>query len=574
MPFLKNDKGIIALTFIVLSSAAIALLLIGTSLRHLIDQGFASSNSTLFTQSFLPLSVLIIVIAVASFTRSFCVNWLGEKVANDIRQSVLNHLLKLSPRFFETHPTGELMSRLNNDTILIQTVLSGSASVGLRSLIQLFGGIAMLSFTSARLLLIVLLIVPVVLLPLYFLARKLKILSKKYQATLGLVSQHIQESLEAIQTVQAYGREAYHHSLLVTQQKKGMAVAKQRILYRSALVSLVIFLVFSGVAFTFWLGGQKVLSHELSRGELMAFVFYAVLVAGSINSLSEVVGDLSQVRAAMERITDLLSKRPLVISPPPSSSLRRIEEGHITFEKVSFAYPANPHQKVLEDFDLTLKKGKTLAIVGPSGAGKSTLFNLLLRFYDPEHGRLLIDGLDLREMDLTRLRSSIGYVPQAPYIFNANILMNVAYGRLEATPADLTTALKAAEASDFVRKLPHQSQTIVGGNRLSGGQKQRLSLARAILRDAPILLLDEATNALDAESDFHIVQALEHLKEKKTILIIAHRLSTVMKADKIIVLDQGKIVGEGRHKDLLKKCSLYKRLADLQFLKEDAEKVA
>ncbi len=558
----------LALACVALVVAAATVLALGSGLRLLIDRGFATGDAALLDQAVIGLFAAVLLLALSSYARFFLVSWIGERVIADIRKDVFDHTLALSPGFYETTRTGEILSRLTTDTTLLQVVVGTSVSIALRNALLLVGGVALLLVTSPKLTGLVLLVVPLVLVPVFVLGRRVRQLSRASQDRIADLGSYIDESLVAIRTVQAFNHEAVDRRRFAERAEEAFGTAIRRIRARAALSATVIVLVFSAVAAVLWIGGRDVLDGVLTPGELSAFVFYAVVVAGAVGALSEVFGDLQRAAGATERLIDLLSTEPAIAAPAQPLALPEPPRGELALEAVRLHYPARPDAAALVDLDLRVAPGELVALVGPSGAGKTTVFQLLLRFYDPEAGRVLLDGVDLRAVEPGALRRRIGLVPQEPVIFSANAWENIRYGRPEASDAEVRAAAEAAGCLEFVEALPEGFATFLGerGVRLSGGQRQRIAIARAILRDPAVLLLDEATSALDAESERRVQAALERLMTGRTTLIIAHRLATVLKADRIVVLDRGRVVQQGTHRELTaERSGLYAHLAALQF---------
>lgn len=565
--FLKPYKAKIACAGIALTVAAGSVLVMGQGLRGVIDRGFVNANAALLDQALMLLLVVIALLAVATYSRFYFVSWIGERVTADIRRAVFSHLLKLSPGFFEVTRTGEVISRLTNDTALIEVVVGSSASVALRNLLLLIGGLVMLIITSPKLTLFVVLVVPLTVAPILIFGRKLRKLSRASQDRVADVSSYIDESLHEIRTVQAYGHEVHDAVRFGQTVEAGFDTAVMRIKQRALLTAVVITFVFGAVGVILWIGGHDVLKGVITAGELSAFVFYAVIVAGAVGAISEVISDLQRAAGAAERLMELLATKPDIAAPPNPVNLTKPIRGEVKFENVTFHYPSRPDSPSLKDFSLNINPGEKLALVGPSGAGKTTVFQLLLRYYDPEKGVIQMDGVDLRQADPIAIRHQIALVPQDPVIFSGSVLENVRYGRPEASDEEVVKALEAAYAKDFVERLPEGIHSNLGerGVRLSGGQRQRIAIARAILADRPFLLLDEATSALDSESERMVQLALEKLSAGRTTIIIAHRLATVQSADRIAVVDHGQIVSIGNHANLMQENGLYARLATLQF---------
>jgi ATP-binding cassette subfamily B protein len=565
--FLKPYRVRIVFASVALLVAAASVLAMGQGLRGVIDRGFAQANAALLDQALVALLVVIALLAAATFSRFYLVSWIGERVTADIRRAVFSHLLKLSPGFFEITRTGEVISRLTNDTALIEIVVGSSASIALRNILLLIGGLIMLAITSPKLTLLVLVGVPLTVAPILLFGRRVRKFSRASQDRLAEVSSYIDETLHEIRTVQAYRHEGPAARRFNERVEHTFATALLRIRQRALLTAVVIMLVFGAIGVILWTGGHDVLAGRISPGDLSAFVFYSVIVAGAVGAVSEVIGDLQRAAGAAERLMELLATEAEIRAPINPVALPHPARGAARFEKVTFHYPSRPDTPALHDLSLEVRPGEKLALVGPSGAGKTTVFQLLLRFYDPQSGRVLVDGVDLRSADPTDVRGVIALVAQDPVIFAENVLENVRYGRPDASDAEVNAALEAAYAAEFVARLPEGVHTYLGerGVRLSGGQRQRIAIARAVLADRPLLLLDEATSALDSESEQMVQMALERLAKNRTTIIIAHRLATVQSVDRIAVLDHGRIVAIGSHAQLIREDGLYARLAALQF---------
>ena len=547
--------------------AAGTVLGLGFGLRKLVDEGFASGNADLLDEAIWVLFGVVLLLAAASYTRFYLVSWVGERVVADIRRAVFDQVIRLSPAYYEVTRTGEILSRLTTDTSVLQMVVGTSVSIALRNAIMLVGGTVLLAVTSARLTGLVFLVVPLVLVPILVFGRRVRRLSRASQDRVADAGSYVDEALGAIRTVQAFGPEPVDRQRFATRVEEAFTTAVRRIGARALLTAVVIALVFGAVSLILWKGGHDVLAGEISGGELSAFVFYAIVVAGAAGALSEVIGDLQRAAGATERLMELLETEPDIAAPADPKPLPVPARGAARFENVVFKYPSRPDRSALDGFDLEVRPGEKLAIVGPSGAGKTTVFQLLLRFYDPAEGRITLDGVDLRDADPADLRARIGLVPQEPVIFSGDAWENIRYGKPEASDQEVRNAAQAAAALEFLERLPEGLDTFLGerGVRLSGGQRQRVAIARAILRDPAVLLLDEATSALDAESERAVQQALDRLMAGRTTLVIAHRLATVLKADRIVVMDQGRIVASGTHGELIQADGLYARLAALQF---------
>ncbi|MFA5914006.1 MAG: ABC transporter transmembrane domain-containing protein [Burkholderiales bacterium] len=566
--FLAPYRRQVAIALVALVVAAGCVLVLGQGLRRVIDGGFSSGDAALLDSALVALLAVIVTMAIATYTRFYYVSWIGERVTADIRRAVFGHLLDLSPGFFEVTRTGEVISRLTNDTSLLEVVIGSSASFALRNTLIMLGSMVMLFVTSPKLTALVVLGVPLVIAPILLYGRRVRTLSRASQARVADVSVYIDEALHEIRTVQSYGHENEDRARFGERVEQAFSTAAERIRQRALLIALVMLLAFGAVGIILWIGGHDVLAGRISAGQLSAFVFYAVLVAGAFGAVSEVVGDLQRAAGATERLMELLATEPQIRAPANPQALPEPPRGEVTFENVSFHYPSRPDALALADFSLEVKPGETVALVGPSGAGKSTVLQLLLRYYDCESGAISLDGVELRRADPRSLRTRLALVPQDPVIFAASVRENVRYGRPDASDAAVEEACTAAYASEFIERLPEGMDTFLGerGVRLSGGQRQRLSIARALLADRAVLLLDEATSSLDAESEHYVQMALARLMQNRTTLIVAHRLATVQNADRIVVMDEGRIIATGTHDELVREKGLYARLAALQFL--------
>ena len=565
--FLRPYRKEILLAAIGLVVAASAVLAVGQGLKFVVDRGFAAADARELDRMLALMLGVIVVMAGATYMRFYHVSWLGERVTADLRRAVFDHLLDLPPSFFEATRTGEVISRLINDTTMLETVIGSSASMAIRNVLLMIGGIVMLTLTSPKLTLLVLAGVPLVVVPIILFGRRVRRLARATQDRVGDVGAFLDESLHEIRTVQSYGHEALDRRDFTARVEAAFGTAVRRIRQRALLVAAVILLVFGAVGVILWIGGHDVVAGRLSAGQLSAFVFYAVLVAGAVGSVSEVVGDLQRAAGATERLFELLGVEPAIRAPVHPVSMPVHGQGALSFADVTFHDPSRPDAPALDRFSLDVRASEKVALVGPSGAGKTTVFQLLLRFYDPQAGVVRIDGVDLATADPRDVRRQLALVPQDPVIFASTVLENVRYGRPDATDAEVQAACDAAYATEFIERLPGGFAGLLGerGVRLSGGQRQRLAIARAILADRPILLLDEATSALDAESERIVQRALERLMAGRTVLMIAHRLATVRHADRIAVVDRGHIVALGTHDALVRENPLYARLAALQF---------
>lgn len=573
LQFIRPYRSVVFGALVALTVSAAAVLAMGVGLRLLIDQGLGGENIDLLknidllNNALIYLIGMVVLLAASTFSRFYLVSWLGERVVADIRLAIFAKILRLSPAFFEINKTGELLSRITTDTTLLQTVIGSQASSALRNLLLLTGGIVMLFITSPRLTGLVFILVPVVVVPIIILGRRVRQRSRLSQDRIADLGGQVEESLNAIHTVQAFGQEANTQTSFGVRVESAFQTALGRVRARAYLTAFVILFVFTGIAAVLWLGGHDVLDGRLSGGELASFLFYAVVVAGSVGSLSEVYGDLQHAAGAAERLVELLRQESDIGAPETPKRLPEPPEGAIALENVTFSYPSRPDEPALIDYMLNVRPGERVALVGPSGAGKTSVFNLLLRFYNPSQGMVCVDGMDLRQAQPEEARARFGLVPQDPAIFAANAWENIRFGRPGASDEEVRAAARAAGAEEFLDALPEGFATFLGekGMRLSGGQKQRLAIARAILRNPVILLLDEATSALDAESERAVQKALEALMKGRTTIVIAHRLATVQKADRIVVMQEGRVVAEGTHDALVAEDGLYARLASLQF---------
>lgn len=569
---LYKPRLIIAIIALLLTSAL--TLSLGQGIRLMVDQGFSAGSEQGLEQALYFTLAIIVCLAFGAYFRFYMVSWIGERVVADIRKKLYRHLLRLSPSFFEDNLAGEIQSRVTTDTTLLQTVIGSSFSFALRNSLTFIGGLSLMFISNIKLSLIVLAVVPVIVFPIVYFGRKVKTLSKQSQDEVASVGAWAGESLLNIKVVQAFTRENLVNKQFEHGAEAAFDVALRRIRFRAFLIALVMIMVMGAVMVMLYIGGTDVIKGELSAGELSAFVFYAIMVAGSLAAVTEVYGEIQRAAGAVERIRELLSTEPEIVSnnerssASVSSDAREVSDAPlINFDEVSFSYPSRPNAKAVDGLTLHIKQGQRLALVGPSGAGKSTLFDLLLRFRDVDGGSIKVAGTDIKNMDLQQLREMYALVPQQPVLFSANVIDNIRFGKPDATQEEVMAAAKAAYAHEFIEQLPDGYQSFLGeqGVKLSGGQKQRLAIARAILRDPKILLLDEATSALDAQSEHVVQQALDALMKDRTTLIIAHRLATVAHVDSIAVFDHGQLVDQGSHNELLESSELYSRLASLQF---------
>ncbi|MFP6847073.1 MAG: ABC transporter transmembrane domain-containing protein [Pseudomonas sp.] len=574
--FIAPYRGRVLGALLALMFTAAITLSMGQGIKLLVDQGLATQSPAALQHSIGLFFVLVLALAIGTFTRFYLVSWIGERFVADIRMRVFNHLIELHPGFYESNRSSEIQSRLTADTTLLQSVIGSSLSMALRNLIMLIGGSVLLVVTNAKLSGIVLMALPLVVAPILIFGRRVRALSRQSQDRVADVGSYVGEVLGQIKTVQAYNHQAEDKRRFGLSAEAAFDTARKRIAQRAWLITVVIVLVLGAVGVMLWVGGMDVIAGRISGGELAAFVFYSLIVGSAFGTLSEVIGELQRAAGAAERIAELLQARN-EITPPATNGLQLTQpvQGRIELQGLRFAYPSRPGSFAIDGIDLQVTPGQTLALVGPSGAGKSTLFDLLLRFFDPQEGRILIDGQPIQQLDPADLRSSFALVSQNPALFFGTVEDNIRYGRMDASLAEVEAAAKVAHAHEFIMKLPQGYQTHLGdaGLGLSGGQRQRLAIARALLVDAPILLLDEATSALDAESEHLIQQALPRLMQGRTTLVIAHRLATVKSADRIAVIEGGKLAAIGTHSELVTSSPLYARLAELQFSNEAVDEM-
>ena len=565
-PFLKPYKLMILAAFIVLTLTAVVSLILPLAVRRVVDT-FSLGNTIILDQYFVAAIGIAGLLSIGTALRYALVTRLGERVVTDIRKAVFARVIHLSPQFFEKIMTGEVLSRITTDTTVILSVIGSSISIALRNVFILIGGMILMLLTSLKLTSLVFLIVPAILVPILVLGRRLRVISRENQDWIAASSGNASEALMAVQTVQAFSHENLTKKSFDSVAETSFSSAKKRIITRSFLTVIVIFLVFSGVVGVLWVGARDVRNELMSVGMLVQFVIYSIMVAGAVAALSEIWSELQRAAGATERLIELLNIDDTVNDPVEAVSPPSSWSGEITFRNITFAYPTRADETTLSNINLKIKPGETIALVGPSGAGKSTFIQLLQRFYDPDQGEIFLDGIDIKTMNRLEFRKSIALVPQDPVIFATTVMENIRFGNPEANDEEIYEAARSAAAHDFISDLPKGYSTYVGerGVMLSGGQKQRVAIARAILRNAPVLLLDEATSALDAENERSVQKAFDHLSKGRTTIVVAHRLATVKKADKIIVLDKGKIIAHGNHHKLISEKGLYARLASLQF---------
>ena len=573
LAFLRPYLGRVLIASIALMATAGVTLSIGQGLRLVVDQGFEASSQASLTNSLLVLSTMVVLLTAGTFVRFYFVSWIGERVSADIRQAVFRHLVHLHPGFFDTNRPTEIQSRITTDTTLLQTVIGSSVSIALRNALMFVGGLILLFVTNVKLSLIVIACVPIVVAPIVLFGRRVRQLSRSSQDRLADVGSQAGESLRHIKVVQSFNHELADTQAFDARVDLAFQVAVRRIRQRAWLITLVMLLVMAAIGVMVWIGGADVKAGDITSGELVAFIFYAFIVAGSVGAITEVYSDLRRAAGATERLVELLEAKSILLE---TGVPVRLTPGplQLSVRNVDFRYPTRPEVEVLAGVSFAMAPGEMVAVVGPSGAGKSTLFDLLQRFHDPQSGAIFLNDVDLRDLALAEVRSSMAYVPQEAVLFSGTIGDNIRYGRIDASESDVWEALKLANAESFVRDLPHGLGTVLGesGVGLSGGQKQRLAIARALLTKPRILLLDEATSALDADSEQAIRESIERLKGRCSILVIAHRLSTVRQADRILVLEAGRLVAAGNHGQLLQSSALYARFSGIQFADSRAER--
>ncbi|NAZ93299.1 ABC transporter ATP-binding protein/permease [Vibrio toranzoniae] len=565
--FIQPYKGRVIAALIALIFTASLTLSVGHGIRLLIDQGFSQQSLSDLGSAIQFIMVVVVLISIGTFFRFYLVSSVGERVSADIRLSVFNHVVTLHPSYFETNGSGDIMSRITTDTTLLQSIIGSSFSMAMRSALMCIGAIIMLFATNIKLTLIVLASVPFILIPILVYGRRVRALSRQSQDSMSDVGSYAGEAIEHIKTVQSYSREAQEKASFAIEVEKAYEIGRQRVKQRAILISGVIVIVFSAISGMLWVGGSDVINGTMSAGDLAAFVFYAIMVASSLGTISEVMGELQRAAGATERLIEILQVESHIVAPVENPTSLDNVTPEVAFDEVTFCYPSRPDQPATNNLTLTAHEGKVLALVGPSGAGKTTLFELLQRFYDPQVGKVTLGGVELNQFDPNELRKQMALVPQQPALFSNDVFHNIRYGNPDATDEQVIEAAKKAHAHEFIQNLPDGYHSFLGerGVRLSGGQRQRIAIARAILKDPNILLLDEATSALDSESEHHVQQALEELMRGRTTIIIAHRLSTIKHADQIAVLDQGQLIDIGDHQSLITSCELYQRLVELQF---------
>ena len=565
--FIKPYKLMVFYALLALLVTAAVNLSLGQGVKFVIDNGFIAGSESQLQSAIVVLVMLITLLAIGTFSRFYLMSWLGERVSADIRKAVFNQVIKLHPSYFEENRSGEIMSRLTTDTTLLQSIIGSSLSMALRSVLMLIGGLIMLLVTNINLTLWVVASVPFILVPILIYGKKVRLLAASSQDAIADIGTYAGEIIQNIKVVQSYTHEETEQASFANEVENAFSVAKNRIKQRSLLIAIVIFLTFGAISIMLWIGGMDVLNGKMTGGELGAFVFYAIMVALSVATISEVYGELQRAAGSATRLLELLEVTSKIQSPEVPKHIINDHVNIIEFKNLDFYYPSRPNTAALKAINLKIPKGKVIALVGPSGAGKTTLFELLQRFYDPQLGEVLFNNININELELNEVRKRMGMVPQHPVLFSSDVWHNIRYGDPSASDEAVIKAAKLAHAHEFIEQLPEGYNSFLGeqGVRLSGGQKQRVALARAILKDPEVLLLDEATSALDAESEHHVQAALEELMQNRTTLIIAHRLSTVINADLILLMDNGQVIAQGTHNELMHKSALYQRLCELQF---------
>lgn len=565
-PFLKNYWKEMAFAVVSLFISSAAVLSVGPIMRTMIDEGFATGHAYKLDKALLFMIVVIVLVAVGTFGRFYFISWVGERVVADMRKKIYYHLLKLSPSFYETAQTGDLISRMNADTSLIQVVVGSAVSIALRNLVLFIGGTVMMMVVSVKMGVLVLSALPFVIVPIIFLGNWVKNLSRETQIRLSEVGSGLEETITGIRTIQAFSREEIIKRHFNEKVENAFGKSMERVRIRAMMIVTVIMLVLGAISFAIWRGGQDVISSHMTSGELSSFIFYSLIVAGAAGAISEIFGDLQRAAGACDRIFELLAVEPEIKAPPNPRKMPVPGYGEIEFENVSFFYPSRPANPAVDSMTLHVKPAEKLAIVGPSGAGKSTLFQLLLRFYEPQLGTIRVDNYNIKEVDPRLLRQNMSLVPQEVMLFSTDAMTNIRIARPDATDEEVKAAAEAANADEFISQLPQGYQTFLGekGVRLSVGQKQRIGIARALLRNAPIVLLDEATSALDSANEKAIRKGMAELMKNRTVVIIAHRLSTIQNCDRIVVMDKGQIVETGTHDELVAKEGLYAKLSRMQ----------
>ena len=567
LAFIKPYKLMVCYALLALLVTAAVNLSLGQGVKFVIDNGFIAGSESQLQSAIVVLVILIALLAIGTFSRFYLMSWLGERVSADIRKAVFNQVIKLHPSYFEENRSGEIMSRLTTDTTLLQSIIGSSLSMALRSVLMLIGGLIMLLVTNINLTLWVVASVPFILVPILIYGKKVRLLAASSQDAIADIGTYAGEIIQNIKVVQSYTHEETEQASFANEVENAFSVAKNRIKQRSLLIAIVIFLTFGAISIMLWIGGMDVLNGKMTGGELGAFVFYAIMVAMSVATISEVYGELQRAAGSATRLLELLEVTSKIQSPEVPKQIINDHVNIIEFKNLDFHYPSRPNTAALKAINLKIPKGKVIALVGPSGAGKTTLFELLQRFYDPQRGEVLFNNININELELNEVRKRMGMVPQHPVLFSSDVWHNIRYGDPSASDEAVIKAAKLAHAHEFIEQLPEGYSSFLGeqGVRLSGGQKQRVALARAILKDPEVLLLDEATSALDAESEHHVQAALEELMLNRTTLIIAHRLSTVINADLILLMDKGEVIAQGSHNELIESSALYRRLCELQF---------